>query len=369
MNPVVVHLIAAARPNFMKVAPLYHALAREAWCAPKVVHTGQHYDANMSDAFFRDLRLPEPAHHLEVGSGSHAEQMGRTMIAYEAVCMRERPGVIIVVGDVNATAACAMVGAKLCIPVVHLEAGLRSRDRTMPEEINRLVTDAIADLLWTPSPDADENLRAEGVPAAKIDCIGNIMIDSFEMLREKIETADTGKRLGVNGAYAVVTLHRPSNVDHKDKLGQLVSALVQLSRDLQIVFAIHPRTRRRLEEFGLLADITNSPRIVATEPLGYIEFMSLVSRCTIAVTDSGGLQEETTYLGIPCATLRENTERPVTMTEGTNRLLKAEQLVASVQAALQGKWPKGRRPDKWDGRAATRATSGLKRWLETQPKE
>jgi UDP-N-acetylglucosamine 2-epimerase (non-hydrolysing) len=319
----------------------------------------------MSDAFFRDLRLPEPAHHLEVGSGSHAEQTGRTMIAYEQVCGRERPDVIIVVGDVNATAACAMVGAKLCIPVVHLEAGLRSRDRTMPEEINRLVTDAIADLLWTPSPDADANLRAEGVPAEKIDCIGNIMIDSFEMLRERIETAQTGKRFGLGDEpYAVVTLHRPSNVDHKDKLAQLVGALVKLSGDLRIVFAIHPRTRRRLEEFGLLAEITNSTRIVATEPLGYIEFMSLVSRCTIAVTDSGGLQEETTYLGIPCATLRENTERPITVTEGSNRLVKSEDLVGAVQSALQGKWPKGRRPDRWDGKTAQRASAHLRKWME-----
>jgi UDP-N-acetylglucosamine 2-epimerase (non-hydrolysing) len=366
---VVIHLIAAARPNFMKVAPLYHALALESWCTPRIVHTGQHYDANMSDAFFRDLRLPEPAHHLEVGSGSHAEQTGRTMIAYEAVCGRERPDVIIVVGDVNATAACAMVGAKLCIPVVHLEAGLRSRDRTMPEEINRLVTDAIVDLLWTPSPDADANLRAEGVPQEKIDCIGNIMIDSFEMLRERIESADTRKRLGVdNEPYAVVTLHRPSNVDQRDKLGSLVAALVKLSQDLRIVFAIHPRTRRRLEEFGVLGAITGSPRIVATEPLGYIEFMNLVVRCTIAVTDSGGLQEETTYLGIPCATLRENTERPVTVSEGTNRLMGADQLVGAVQSALQGQWPKGRRPDKWDGRAAGRACASLRRWLQEQHK-
>ncbi len=349
----------------MKVAPLYHALARESWCTPQVVHTGQHYDANMSDAFFRDLRLPEPAHHLEVGSGSHAEQTGRTMIAYEAVAQRSRPDAIIVVGDVNATAACAMVGAKLCIPVVHLEAGLRSRDRSMPEEINRLVTDAIADLLWTPSPDADANLRAEGVPAGKIDCIGNIMIDSFEMLRDRIESADTRRRLAVDGQpYAVVTLHRPSNVDHKEQLGSLVAALVALTRELRIVFAIHPRTRRRLEEFGLLGQITSNPRIVATEPLGYIEFMNLVARATIAVTDSGGVQEETTYLGIPCATLRENTERPITVTEGTNRLLGADQLIGAVQTALKGEWPKGRRPDQWDGHSAERASASLRRWLQ-----
>src|SRR5688500_1494723 len=209
-----IHLIAAARPNFMKVAPLYHALSRESWCDPQIVHTGQHYDANMSDAFFRDLRLPEPAHHLEIGSGSHAEQTGRTMIAYESLCQRSRPDAIVVVGDVNATAACAMVGVKLWIPVVHLEAGLRSRDRRMPEEINRLVTDSIVDLLWTPSPDADENLIAEGVPKHRIDFIGNIMIDSYEMMRDAITADTTFATLGLKPRqFGVVTLHRPSNVD------------------------------------------------------------------------------------------------------------------------------------------------------------
>ncbi len=360
-----VHLIAAARPNFMKVAPLYHALSGESWCTPHIVHTGQHYDANMSDAFFRDLRLPEPAHHLEVGSGTHAEQTGRTMIAYEAVCMREKPDAIVVVGDVNATAACAMVGAKLWVPVVHLEAGLRSRDRLMPEEINRLVTDAISDLLWTPSPDADANLRAEGVPAAKIDCIGNIMIDSFEMLRERIDAADTRQRLGLGKEpYAVVTLHRPSNVDQREKLTELVEALLQVTAQMQVVFAIHPRTRKRLEDFDLLKSITGNPRIRATEPLSYIEFMNVVTGCSIAITDSGGVQEETTYLGIPCATLRENTERPITISEGTNRLLKPGDLVGAAREALDGTWPKGRKPQKWDGRAAQRATASLKKHLE-----
>ncbi|HWT85450.1 MAG TPA: UDP-N-acetylglucosamine 2-epimerase (non-hydrolyzing) [Myxococcales bacterium] len=361
MDPKVIHLIAAARPNFMKVAPLYHALSREAWCAPRIVHTGQHYDANMSEAFFRDLRLPEPAHHLEIGSGTHAEQTGRTMIAYEGVCERERPHAIVVVGDVNATAACAMVGAKAWIPVVHLEAGLRSRDRHMPEEINRLVTDAISDLLWTPSKDADTNLLAEGIPADKIDCIGNIMIDSFEMLREKIEAADTRRRLRLEGApFTVVTLHRPSNVDDREKLAELVEALVQLSRELTVVFAVHPRTRRRLEEFGLLETVTGTATICVTEPLSYIEFMNLVMSCTIAITDSGGVQEETTYLGIPCATLRENTERPITISEGTNRLLKPSTLVAAAREALAGKWPKGKRPALWDGRVAERAAHSLR---------
>ena len=252
-SPIVVHLIAAARPNFMKIAPLYHALARESWCTPQIVHTGQHYDANMSDAFFRDLGLPKPHFHLEVGSGTHAEQTGGVMMAYEKVAMREKPDWIVVVGDVNSTAACAMVGTKLWIPVVHLEAGLRSGDRRMPEEINRLVTDSICDVYWTPSPDADEHLAREGVPADKIDRVGNIMLDSFEMMRAQIEADGTRASMGLEaGNYAVVTLHRPSNVDTREALEPLVQQLVAVSNDIPLVFAVHPRTRKKLEEFGLL---------------------------------------------------------------------------------------------------------------------
>jgi UDP-N-acetylglucosamine 2-epimerase (non-hydrolysing) len=361
VKPITVHLIAAARPNFMKIAPLYHALAAESWCRPQIVHTGQHYDANMSDAFFRDLGLPRPHFHLEVGSGSHAEQTGGVMIAYEKVAVAGKPDWIVVVGDVNSTAACAMVGTKLWIPVVHLEAGLRSGDRRMPEEINRLVTDAICDVLWTPSPDADENLAREGVPAAKIDRVGNIMIDSFEMMRGAIEGDGTRSGMGLEpGGYAVVTLHRPSNVDTREALEPLVRQLVAVSRELPLVFAVHPRTRRKLEEFGLLAGLA-AAGVRLTEPLGYIQFMNLVRSARAVITDSGGVQEESTYLGIPCLTLRENTERPVTVTEGSNRLVKPAELRAQVQEVLDGRWPTGRRPALWDGRTAQRCVAALRR--------
>lgn len=360
--PCKIHLIAAARPNFMKVAPLYHALAAESWCSTSIVHTGQHYDPNMSDAFFRDLRLPTPAFHLEIGSGSHAEQTAGVMVAYEKVCIQERPDWTIVVGDVNSTAACAMVAAKLWISVVHLEAGLRSGDRRMPEEINRLLTDAISDVLWTPSPDADENLLREGVPAERIDRVGNIMIDSYEMLRPQIE-ADAGpSRFGLApGSYAVVTLHRPSNVDDARTLGSLAEQLLAISQRLPLVFAVHPRTRKKLESFGLWQRLCAAGGIRLTEPLGYIEFMALVSASRAVITDSGGVQEESTYLGIPCLTLRENTERPVTVTQGSNRLVPPQELLRSLELVLEGKWPRGSRPDRWDGHAAQRCVAALKR--------
>lgn len=361
MPQTVVHLIAAARPNFMKVAPLYHALRAEPWCDVKLIHTGQHYDANMSDAFFRDLRLPAPDHHLGVGSGSHAEQTGGVMIAYEKICLKDRPDWIVVVGDVNSTAACAMVGAKLHIPVAHLEAGLRSGDRRMPEEINRLVTDAIADVLWTPSPDADENLRREGVDPARIQRVGNIMMDSYELLRDRIEGEGAAAANGLTpGGYGVVTLHRPSNVDDPATLRLLVDQLKAAAALVPLFFAVHPRTRKRLEEFGLWDELAAAPRITLAEPLNYVRFMSLVQDAQLVITDSGGVQEETTYLGIPCLTLRENTERPTTVTEGTNRLVTPTDLLDHVRRAVSGQWEKGRRPEGWDGRTAERIVRKLK---------
>jgi UDP-N-acetylglucosamine 2-epimerase (non-hydrolysing) len=357
-----IHLIAAARPNFMKIAPLYHALLREKWCHTAIVHTGQHYDFNMSDAFFRDLRLPDPHFHLEVGSGSHAEQTGNVMIQYERVALMEKPDWIVVVGDVNSTAACAMVGAKLCIPVVHLEAGLRSRDRRMPEEINRLVTDSIADVLWTPSPDADQNLIAEGIDAARIDFIGNIMIDSYEMMREAIAADSTFASLGLEDrGFGVVTLHRPSNVDTPATLESLVSVLVELSGFLPLVFAVHPRTRKRLRDFALEPRLLATPHLKVIDPLGYVQFMNLVSHSAAVITDSGGVQEESTYLGIPCFTLRENTERPITATVGSNKLVKPEALAGAVRAALGRGGRTGARPDRWDGQTAARAVQALRR--------
>lgn len=358
---ITVDLVAAARPNFMKIAPLFHALSAEDWCEPRIVHTGQHYDPNMSDAFFRDLELPKPQLHLGVGSGSHAEQTGGVMMAYEQAVQSSPPDWIVVVGDVNSTAACAMVGTKLWIPVVHLEAGLRSRDRRMPEEINRLVTDAIADVLWTPSPDADENLLAEGVPAGRIDRVGNIMIDSYELVRSRIEQAGTREHMGLDGRrYGVVTLHRPSNVDTAGVLGELVEALVEVSANLPLVFSVHPRTRKSLDEFELAQRLA-SGNVRLVEPMPYIEFMNLVSGAAAVITDSGGIQEETTYLGIPCLTLRQNTERPITVTEGSNRLVQRHELVAQAVAAAEGRWPTGRRPALWDGHTAARCVAALKR--------
>ena len=360
-----IHLIAAARPNFMKVAPLYHALVADGSFEVKLVHTGQHYDENMSQAFFDDLGLPTPHHYLEVGSGTHAQQTAKVMMRYEETAMAERPDVTVVVGDVNSTVAVAMVCAKLHIPVVHLEAGLRSGDRTMPEEINRLVTDAISDLLWTPSPDGDENLLREGVPAERIERVGNIMLDSFERQRERISADDTAVQLGLTqGKYGVVTLHRPANVDGFEALDLLTTQLVAAAEMVPLVFPVHPRTRSSLQQHKLLDRLEACPGISLIEPLGYIQFMGVVTGAMLVITDSGGLQEETTYLDIPCITLRPNTERPITISEGTNRLAQPAELSANVRKVIQGDWPSGRSPEYWDGKTASRCVASLKAYFE-----
>lgn len=350
----------AARPNFMKVAPLYHVLAKSDWCRPILVHTGQHYDVNMSDAFIRDLQLPAPDIHLGIGSGSHAEHTGAVMIAYEKICAETPPDWIVVVGDVNSTLACALVAAKQGLPLAHLEAGLRSRDPSMPEEINRIVTDRLSNALWTPSPDADENLRREGTEEERISRVGNIMIDAYELLRDKIAAAETAARLSLQpGSFAVVTLHRPANVDRPEVLGAIVAQLRGLAARLPIVFPVHPRTAKKLEDFGLRESLEAEAGVTLIEPMGYVAFMSLVTGARFVLTDSGGLQEETTYLDIPCLTLRPNTERPITIEQGSNRLIEAAGLSGAVDAILAGDWPRGRCPDLWDGQTAQRVSGDL----------
>ncbi len=361
MEPLTIHLVAGTRPNFMKVAPVYHALKEQDWCRPVLVHTGQHYDSEMSAAFLADLQLPEPDHSLEVGSGSHAEQTAGVMVSYERICLERRPDWTIVVGDVNSTLAAALVASKLHIPMAHLEAGLRSRDRSMPEEINRIVTDAVADLLWTPSPDADDNLLAEGIPAERIERVGNVMIDAYELQHARIDAAQAWRRFALEpGSYGVVTLHRPVNVDEKPVLKLLAEQLIDTARTLPLVFAVHPRTRGRLESFELMAKLSAAPGLHLTEPLGYIEFMSLVQSARLAITDSGGIQEETTYLDIPCITLCDTTERPVTLTQGSNRLVRPGGIGGAVQEVLSGAWPSGSRPALWDGATAARVVQSLR---------
>ena len=353
-GPVI--LVVGARPNFMKIAPIHAELARRG-ISQILLHTGQHYDENMSKVFFDDLGMPQPDIYLGIGSGSHAVQTAKVMVEFEKVCNEHKPSMVVVVGDVNSTVACSMVCAKEWIPCAHVEAGLRSFDREMPEEINRLVTDAIADLLLTPSPDGDENLRKEGVAEERIKRVGNIMIDSLFNNLERSKSSTIHADLGLEkGTYGVLTLHRPSNVDEKDAFIRILTALEQIGERIPLVFPLDPRTRIRAEEFGLTERLESIPNIVLTGPAGYLDFVALMAESKLVLTDSGGLQEETTALGIPCLTLRENTERPITVTEGTNTIVgnATDVILDAANDILDNGGKAGRIPDLWDGHTAER---------------
>jgi UDP-N-acetylglucosamine 2-epimerase (non-hydrolysing) len=352
--------VVGARPNFMKTAPVMAEMSRRpAEFEQLLVHTGQHYDFEMSEVFFRDLDMPEPDRFLHVGSGSHAEQTARIMLAFEPVVQDWRPDWVVVVGDVNSTVACALVCAKVGVRVAHVEAGLRSRDRTMPEEVNRLLTDQLADLMLTPSRDADANLRSEGVDRSKIEFVGNVMIDTLVKNLANARARPVVSRLGLDAAsYALVTLHRPSNVDDPARLREVVEGLRQIGGSLPVVFPVHPRTRKNLDERMLSA---LSGRVTLLDPLGYLDFVALLDSARLVVTDSGGLQEESTYLGVPCLTLRPNTERPITITCGTNRLVACDRdaLVAAASAAKEEPRATHAAPELWDGAAAARVVRAV----------
>jgi len=365
----VLHVVGA-RPNFMKAAPIWKAVAGRGALEQRLVHTGQHYDAKMSDVFFGDLGMPAPDVHLGVGSGSHAEQTARVMLELEPVLLRERPDLVSVVGDVNSTLAAALVAAKLCIPVAHVEAGLRSFDRTMPEEVNRVVTDRVADLLLTPSPDAGENLVREGADPSRIFFVGNAMIDSLFQSLERAKSLGILEALALRPCeYAVCTLHRPSNVDDPRTLSRLLSALAEIGRRLPVVFPVHPRTRKAMEQSGLFAVAEVERGLKLLDPLGYLELLALTSRASVILTDSGGLQEEATALGVPCLTLRDTTERPITVTAGTNVLVGTDpkRILDEVDRALGRSTRAVRAPERWDGKAGERIAVLYEEWLGSRP--
>ena len=369
--------VVGARPNFMKIAPIIEQLKiknknLKAELKHVLVHTGQHYDEEMSKSFFEDLNLPKPDINLGVGSASHAVQTAKIMIEFEKVCLRERPDLIIVVGDVNSTIACALVASKLGIKIAHIEAGLRSFDRAMPEEINRVLTDAISDYLFTTCEDANENLRKEGIPEEKIYFVGNVMIDTLLKYKERAKKSKILEKLGLNKdlqvrSYALLTLHRPSNVDNRETFINILKALKDVSEKIPIIFPAHPRTQRQIKSFGLekyfnfvniesnsCVNIENSINLL--DPLSYLDFLNLMANAKFVLTDSGGIQEETTILNIPCLTLRENTERPVTLKEGTNTIVGSnpEKIISKSMDILNGKKKIGRIPKLWDGKAAER---------------
>ncbi len=350
--------VVGARPNFMKVAPIIRAMkSRPDRFDSVLVHTGQHYDESMSEVFFEDLGLPHPDYHLNIGSGSHAEQTARVMLALEPLLRDRNPDLVLVVGDVNSTLGAALVAAKLGIRLAHVEAGLRSFDRSMPEEINRVLTDAVADLLFTTERTAADNLAREGIDRSRIHFVGNVMIDTLLAQLPRATALGMAGRLGLEGSpFVLVTLHRPSNVDQPDSLSGIIHMLERVQTRARVVFPMHPRTRARLVEFGLEERLSRLPGVILLEPLGYLEFLGLLAEARLVITDSGGLQEETTILGIPCLTARANTERPVTVTEGTNELLTGtpEDRALAAFRILDGATKAGRKPELWDGHAAER---------------
>jgi UDP-N-acetylglucosamine 2-epimerase (non-hydrolysing) len=359
-NPLVLHVLGA-RPNFVKAAPVVRALG-ELGVRQGIIHTGQHYDALMSDVFFADLGLPEPVANLAVGSGTHARQTAALLVGLEDTFQEQHPDLVVVYGDVNSTLAAILVCAKLGIPSAHVEAGLRSFDRGMPEEVNRIVTDSLSDLLFATSPEALSHLAAEGVPAAKVHLVGNPMIDSLFSALPSLDPAPVVARLGLPERYAVATLHRPANVDTPEAAHELVSAVLEVSRQIPLVVPIHPRGRTRLAEAGLV----DGPSVRVVDPLGYVDFLSLVRGAALVVTDSGGVQEETTMLSVPCLTVRPNTERPITITHGTNRLVTPALLPAAAEKALAdgAVTPSGSQPPLWDGAAGPRIARVISAWLK-----
>lgn len=371
LGPVI--CVVGARPNFMKMAPILRAFAAHSPAIPTLLlHTGQHYDRDMNDKLFEDLRLPHPDINLEVGSGSHAVQTAEVMRRFEPVVDEIKPSCVLVVGDVNSTLACTLVAVKKGIPVVHVEAGLRSYDRAMPEEINRVLTDQVADLLYTTERSATDNLLREGIALERIRFVGNVMIDSLlgnrQYARSPVDSVRAANSDGslISGpeGYGVVTMHRPSNVDHADTLASLLAVLREISESLPLVFALHPRTKANIEKFSL-QDLIATPRMIMLPPQGYLEMLGLMAGARIVLTDSGGLQEETTALGVPCLTMRENTERPITVEQGTNTMVgrDLDMIRENATVVLSGKGKSGRVPELWDGRAAERIATDLAEWL------
>ena len=363
--PQTIHVVVGARPNQMKAGPLLRALREHSTFQPVLIDTGQHYDHEMAGIFMQQFGMGLPDHSLEVGSGTHGAQTARILEKYEALLLEKPPAATIVIGDINSTVACALAASKIGVPVVHLEAGLRSNDRGMPEELNRIVTDHLADLLWTPSPDGDENLLSSGIPESKIVRVGNIMIDTLVAMKPEVEKSNFLQNIPFHQSkYAMVTLHRPSNVDVEETLALLLDELLAVSRSMDLIWPLHPRTKSRIEALGRMNELVHNPAIHLMGPLGYIDFMNGIMHSQCVITDSGGIQEETTWLGVPCITLRPNTERPITITEGTNILATHETLQHELQKIVSGPKMIHDSIEFWDGKTAQRCIESLELFLE-----